>query len=271
MVSAKISKSYFIRVVFWRFWVLNGKGLIYTRAAGLFSIILLFIVFGIWGVWKATHYNPVDLAYEGISGLLLGNASALLVSAICGAIMLGGAFIGILTGLYPFWTKVNLEVMRTINMFPKILCLILVNYSTNGNFVIITIVFALLFLPNISIPLNEKVTAIMKKKQYITMARLNGCSKMQLLREHIWGNCKYSFLTLVSQGISYALMIHFLTGFLKMGNTPDGWGNWGKMLYIANDDISGGKLLLPAASIMISVMSFNMLANIFRCIDREIK
>lgn len=209
----------------------NAMGIVFKYLFGP-GAIAAFVLIGAHGIHEALNYDPVRMPpiFRGWSGFVLGCGAALATAGICSCVSLFAGAIGFGAGFSERTGKIATPVLDTLNMTPKILCLVLVNFSSNENFLVIALAFAILFIPNIALPLKEKVEKL-RESQFIVMAELNGCGAWEILTRHIWSNCKYTFWTLAAQGVGYALMIHFTLGFLNMGLSPFGFGNWGKMLY----------------------------------------
>lgn len=107
-------------------------------------------------------------------------------------------------------------------------------------------------------------------KDYITAAKIAGCTEWQIILNHLLPNIIPQFAVYVSTGVSAAILTLSAFSFVGLG-LPVGVPEWGMMLSEARGGMySHAELLLyPALCIIIAALGFNLLGEVFRDISEE--
>ena len=107
-------------------------------------------------------------------------------------------------------------------------------------------------------------------KDYITAAKIAGCTEWQIILNHLLPNIIPQFAVCVSTGVSAAILTLSAFSFVGLG-LPVGVPEWGMMLSEARGGMySHAELLLyPALCIIIAALGFNLLGEVFRDISEE--
>lgn len=113
-------------------------------------------------------------------------------------------------------------------------------------------------------------TLIELNKDYITAAKIAGCTGRQIIFNHLLPNIVPQFAVYVSTGVSTAILTLSAFSFVGLG-LPVGVPEWGVMLSEARGGIYSHAefLLYPALCIIIAALGFNLMGEVFRDISEE--
>ncbi len=107
-------------------------------------------------------------------------------------------------------------------------------------------------------------------KEYITAARISGCTDGQIVFRHLIPNVIPQFSVYVSTGISTTILTLSMFSFMGLG-FPIGTPEWGMMLNESRGSLySHAELLIyPAICIIITALGFNLLGEALRDVSEE--
>ena len=212
----------------------------------------------------------IRVIYGTRISLMVGLISALIVVVI-------GIIYGAISGY--FGGKVDMIMMRIVDIIyslPDVLIVILLSVaikdiiSTSKNSLIlrlgpgmisIFIVFGLLYWVGMARQVRGQVLSI-KEQEYVLAARAMGAKPAHIIRKHMLPNCVSVIIITAAMQIPSAIFTESFLSFVGMGVSMP----MPSLGSLASDARSGlvsypYLLLVPAASIFLIVLSFNLLGN----------
>lgn len=196
--------------------------------------------------------------YGGRVSLTVG-FSSMLISTVIGTIV--GTISGYLGG------RVDNLIMRTIDILMCIptffLILILNAYLKPGiqNIIIIIGVFSWMGIARIV----RAETLTIKEREYVLYAKVSGEKSKNIILKHIIPNIFPTIIVASTINIATAILTESSLSFLGLGvQQPN--SSWGSMLKNAQGYIgeSPHLAIFPGVLILLTVLSFNILGDIFR-------
>ncbi len=186
------------------------------------------------------------------------------IATFFGALM--GAFVGLLSGfvggIFDLFVQRVVDAMLAIPGI--VLALFFVAVFTPS---VETGIFAIVL---VIIPFNARVirSAVLATKEnvYIDAARVIGASPARVMFRHILPNVVAPILIMVSVVLGAAIIIEAGLAFLGMGAQPPE-PSWGLMLSGQGRrfmEIQPWLAFFPAAAIVVTVLSFNLLGDVIR-------
>ncbi|OAB46198.1 ABC transporter permease [Paenibacillus glacialis] len=176
-----------------------------------------------------------------------------------------GMAVGTISGYFGGW--VDTLLMRSVDVLMAIpsffLMLILNAYMKPGIGTIIVIIGALSWMGIARIVRAE--TLSVKEREYVLYARVSGQSKFRIILKHIIPNIMPTIIVSATINIASAILMESSLSFLGLGvKQPN--SSWGSMLNDAQSFISEAPYLaiIPGVFILLTVLSFNFLGDIFR-------
>ena len=274
-------------------WVLGRLQLMGTRTyqfarttpAGAFGAVLVLAmsVLAVFGPW-IQPYGPLDtnfndlfrspsgdfllgtdyLGRDQFSRLIAGARPAIFVSiasVFIGTIV--GGLIGTVSGFIGGWLDLTLQrIMDGLLTMPTlILALALVTVLGRGD-VNVGIAIATIAIP-IANRLTRAVTLASKEETYVEAARAIGASNARVIFRHVGPNLIPPLLVVVSNLISFAIIIAAALSFLGVSDSPP-TPSWGLMLSEGVDQYSTQAPWLvigPALFIFVTILGFTLLGD----------
>ncbi len=196
--------------------------------------------------------------YGGRVSLTVGFSSMIISTAI-------GTIVGTISGY--FGGKVDNLIMRTIDILMCIptffLILILNAYLKPGiqNIIIIIGVFSWMGIARIV----RAETLTVKEREYVLYAKVSGEKSKKIILKHIIPNIFSTVIVASTINIATAILTESSLSFLGLGvQQPN--SSWGSMLKNAQGYIGEAPHLaiFPGMLILLTVLSFNVLGDIFR-------
>lgn len=196
--------------------------------------------------------------YGGRVSLTVGFLSMIISTVI-------GTIVGTISGY--FGGKVDSIIMRTIDILMSIptffLILILNAYLKPGiqNIIIIIGLFSWMSIARIV----RGETISVKEREYVIYSKVIGEKPIAIIIKHIIPNIFPTVIVASTLNIASAILTESSLSFFGLGvRQPD--SSWGSMLKYAQGFIEQAPYLaiFPGALILLTVLSFNILGDIFR-------
>ena len=214
--------------------------------------------------------------------VMLGSRVSLMVGLVATAIvLLIGATYGSIAAFAGGW--VDLIMMRIVDIIytiPDILLIVLLSFALEEplktlatlpgfawvgiigkNLISIFIVFALLYWVGMARMVRSQIL-MLKESEYVTAARALGAKSGRIIKKHLLTNCIGTLIVTTTLQIPSAIFTESFLSFLGMGVAVP----MPSLGSLASEAINGINtypylLLIPAAVISLSILSFNLLGD----------
>src|SRR6185295_17914621 len=158
---------------------------------------------------------------DTLSRLLYGARISLAVSVV-GITLTGamGSFIGLLAGFIGGWTDTILMRLADISLsLPGILIAVLLSVVFEPSFTNVIIVVVFLLWPSYA-RLTRGETLGITQQEFVSLARIAGCSNTRIMFRHILPNLAPSILVLATLHVGYVIVLEAALSFLGVGIPP---------------------------------------------------
>ena len=177
-----------------------------------------------------------------------------------------GASIGFLFGAVAGWFGGSIDelIMRgcdILTAFPGLLlALVLISVLGSGDFNIV-IALGIIFIPSYA-RLTRSCYIRIKEAEYISSAKMAGCSTPRIILVHIFPNITTELLSSVTVGFANAILSEAALSFLGLGIQPPD-PSLGRMLSEAQSYLFKAPWMsvAPGVTIIIVVLTFNYLSE----------
>lgn len=198
------------------------------------------------------------IMYGGRMSLLV----ALLTMVVAGGI---GLFIGIIAGYLkgPATSAID-RVIDTTLSFPTLLVAMLLVVVVGPGLLSVVIAISVVLWARFARVIRGEVLAL-RDLDFISQARITGCSPMRIMFRHIIPNVLNTFMVLISLQVGWVIVVEATLSFLGAGIPPP-YPTWGRL-------VSDGRAyihshwwlsLLPGIFITLLVLSLNLFGNWLR-------
>ena len=208
-----------------------------------------------------------DLVGRDILSRLIHGARASLVVAVATILLAGG--IGLVVGLVSGYGGRTLDavLMRCADAalaFPLILLALLLVIVLGPSFVNVIIAIALMLWARYARVVRGEVISL-KERDFITLARIAGCSTLRILVRHLFPNVQNTLLVLMTLQVGWVIVVEATLSFLGAG-VPPPTPAWGSMVAEGRNYLSSAWWIaaMPGLAIMLTVLAFNMIGDWIR-------
>jgi len=204
-----------------------------------------------------------DLGRDILSRLIWGGRSSLRSGfEIVGLAALVAVPLGLIAGFFRGAADaVIMRCMDALFSFPPLILALTVAALLGANTNDVAIAIAIVFVPSFVRLLRGEVIAV-REEAFIESARSLGATSKRLVGRHVVPNVASPVIIQVALALGFALLAEAGLSFLGIGEQPP-TPSWGGMLQEGFQFINSAPwaLVFPGLAIMLTVLSFNMVAD----------
>lgn len=200
------------------------------------------------------------------SRLLYGARISLIVVGL--SLLVGGG-IGLTIGIVSGYVggRVDAVLMRLVDAaftFPAILFALLLAVTMGQGLDTLIIAISLLLWANFARVIRGEVLSL-KQRDFVSLARVHGCSPLRIMVTHILPNVMNTFMVLATLNIGVVIVAEASLSFLGAG-VPPPTPAWGLMVAEGRGRITSAwwLSLLPGVAITLVVLAFNLFGDWLR-------
>jgi peptide/nickel transport system permease protein len=196
--------------------------------------------------------------YGGRVSLAVGFLAMIIATTI-------GTAIGTISGY--FGGKIDNALMRMVDILmsiPSFFLLLILNAYLKPGIENVILLIGLMSWMDIARIVRAETLSV-KEREYVLYARVSGQSSFKIITKHIIPNISSTIIVAATLNIASAILMESSLSFLGLGiQQPD--SSWGSMLNNAQGYIGEASHLaiFPGLLILLTVLSFNVLGDIFR-------
>lgn len=173
-----------------------------------------------------------------------------------------GCVIGITSGYYG--GTLDIVLMRLVDIFlslPMILIAVMLAVVLGSSFLIVIIILGLLTWPRWARQIRSE-TLVIKQRDFVSLAKVAGCSPRVIMRRHLFPNVVPTLLVLASLEFGHLVITESALSFLGVG-VPPPTPSWGNMVAESRGLLATAWWLpmLPGFLILACVLSFNLIGD----------
>jgi peptide/nickel transport system ATP-binding protein len=213
---------------------------------------------------SALHWlGTDDLGRDILSRLIWGGRISMRATfEIVGIALLFAAPLGLIAGF--FRGAVDSLIMRAMDAmfsFPPLILALTVAALLGASVNDVAIAIAIVFIPSFVRVLRGQVIAV-REENYIEAARSLGATSPRLIRRHVVPNVASPVIIQVALSLGFALLTEAGLNYLGIGEQPP-TPSWGAMMNEGYAFIftTPWALVFPGVIIMLTVLSFNLVAD----------
>ena len=201
-----------------------------------------------------------------LSRLFYGARVSMIVSAL--TLLVGGG-VGLVIGIVSGYVGGRLDnlLMRIVDAalaFPAILFALLLAVTMGQGLRTIVIAISLLLWARFARVVRGEVLAV-KQRDFVSLARVHGCSPVRIMVTHILPNVMNTFMVLLTLYVGVVIVTEASLSFLGAG-VPPPTPSWGLMAAEGRGKISSAWWLSlpPGIAITLVVLAFNLFGDWLR-------
>ena len=205
------------------------------------------------------------LLYSGRISLLVGVSAALLAAVV-------GSSYGIAAGYFGgFFSELLMRFADLKLTLPSIM-VALVAVATVGNGPIlfgivpvnVILILGILYSAHFA-RMTRGETLIIKEADYVSLAKVHGCSHIRIMAVHIFPNIRNTIIVYISLIFAQSVLAESAFSFIGAG-VPAETPTWGLMISQGRDYIATSWWIItfPGAAILLTVLSVNLLGDWLR-------
>jgi peptide/nickel transport system permease protein len=183
--------------------------------------------------------------------------------------LLAGGGIGLAVGIVSGYLggRVDSFLMRVVDAtltFPTILIALLLAVSLGQGLRTMVIAITLILWARFARVVRGEVLSV-KARDFVSLARVHGCSHLRIMAVHILPNVMNTFMVLLTLHIGFVILVEASLSFLGAGIPPP-TASWGQMVADGRSHIASAWWLsfLPGAAILLVVLAFNQFGDWLR-------
>ena len=201
-----------------------------------------------------------------LSRLFYGARVSMIVSAL--ALLVGGG-VGLVIGIVSGYVGGRLDnlLMRIVDAalaFPAILFALLLAVTMGQGLRTIVIAISLLLWARFARVVRGEVLAV-KQRDFVSLARVHGCSPVRIMVTHILPNVMNTFMVLLTLYVGVVIVAEASLSFLGAGIPPP-TPSWGLMVAEGRGKVASAWWisLIPGVAITLVVLAFNLFGDWLR-------
>ncbi len=222
----------------------------------------------------AHPFGTDDLGRDILSRLMYGGRYSLRIGIISiSSAALVGISLGSIAGYYGGWLEMVL--MRFLDIFqaiPGLVLSIAVSAVLGAGFTNCIIALAIGMVPGYARLTRASILNV-RKMEYLEAATIINASDFRIITRHVLPNAIAPLIVSATMGIASSILVAASLSFIGLGVQPP-TPEWGAMLSAGRSYIRNHPhlVIVPGITIMITVLSFNMLGDGLRdALDPKLK
>ena len=208
-------------------------------------------------------FGTDDLGRDILSRIIWGGRVSLRATFEIVALAIAVALpLGLVAGFLRGWVdSVIMRIMDALFSFPPLVLALTVAALLGASINNVAVAIGIVFVPSFVRLIRGEVIGV-REEAYIESAQSLGARPGRIMRTHVLPNVASPIIIQVSLALGFALLAEAGLSFLGIGAQPP-TPSWGDMLNEAYQFIFQAPLALvfPGLAIMVTVLSFNMVAD----------
>jgi peptide/nickel transport system permease protein len=216
---------------------------------------------------SATHWFGTDnYGRDYLARALYGGRVSLSVGFLAMAIaIIVGTAVGTVSGYFGGWVdNVLMRIVEILMSIPSFFLMLILNAYLKPGITTMILIIGMLSWMNIARIVRAQTLSV-KEREYVLYARVSGQNTLTIILIHIVPNIMSTIIVAATINIASAILMESSLSFLGLGiQQPN--SSWGSMLNSAQGFIGDAPYLalFPGLYILLTVLSFNVLGDVFR-------
>lgn len=216
---------------------------------------------------SAAHwFGTDDYGRDYLARALYGGRVSLSVGFLAMAIaVVVGTAVGTVSGYFGGWIdNVLMRIVDILMSIPSFFLMLILNAYLKPGITTIILIIGMLSWMNIARIVRAETLSV-KEREYVLYARVSGQNTLAIILKHIVPNIMSTIIVAATINIASAILMESSLSFLGLGiQQPN--SSWGSMLNNAQGFIGEAPYLalFPGLFILLTVLSFNVLGDVFR-------